>query len=108
YVFSSTYVDKHSNIQQTWVLPASPMAFLELGKNEIVQLRSSPATRTYYGKKFRLSQQWLKSDGEPKTPIWILNYDKDVTKNTILLGRALRLYIMRLHAEFACLRNLMR
>ena len=109
YAYSSTYVEKYPYVQQSWILPGTPMTFFEVGKNEYARMKASPTTRTYYGRGFHMQRRWFQSSGNvSKIPVWILQYDKGAEKNTILLGRELRLYIMRLHAEFSCLRNLIR
>lgn len=108
YFFSSTPTENLERLKnEIWVFPEAPLLIVELGADEnpsfsqstrIVPISTCPS--------IELRHQWYKlPDGVFR--VWFIKY-KSQDKNTLSLGRNLRIYLMRIHAEQESFRRVLK
>ncbi|HET6262827.1 MAG TPA: hypothetical protein VFG99_11415, partial [Chloroflexia bacterium] len=102
YAVASTNKQGAAAIAPWWVRPARPILFLELGTNEEADLPYSLISVPLPEKLHDLKLSHGNVDyADDSFPLWFLNVGP---KANLTDARALRFYLLRLHAEHECLR----
>lgn len=108
YLFSSSSTDSRQIIwDKEWIIPGMPVILIECSDRE--RVTSFPGTRSVtipdrYGMEV---QHWWSPSRDKNTRVWLLKYQSR-NERSIQIGRTLRLYLMRLHAEHECLRSVLK
>lgn len=109
YLFASTSTNKYEYVRdESWIMPGLPMVFLECNPRERIQLPGkTKSVSAVESAHFNLTYLRFICRGN-QLPVWFLQRKYNTQDRYHQDVRTFRSYLMRLHVEKECLKNILR